>query len=292
MKKDLAALREADSLKEREKIKTIKSPLPPTPQTTASPVPKPIEQEVPRPIAKKIPVVDAIAPAMPPVAQELSRPVQPTAPANANEIEKQQIFLLQSEKTELEKKLKELGEEKDPALFLEKNRLLLEQKDLEQKLVPFVREAGSATEARKQVIEKQRLPWDMKISKLKERITYLDGINNKSEEKEASVKAAIARVQNSLKTLSIAIEKRGQAKPEPSFKPAPQKPITEPRPIIQRPPVTPLADKPAFAKSSAPAVEKMAKSTEIEETHRRKFIEDVEKWAAASSKNTHDDEIK
>src|SRR3989344_6886410 len=124
MKKDLKALRETDSVKERQKISDL--PL--------------IEKK----IEKIVPLPSKTPPPSPNPLKNIS--------GQANENEKQQIFLLGGQKLAASQELQNITQKQEPTLALEKNNALLEQKDWQGKLSPIL-EALKKIEAEQATVE-------------------------------------------------------------------------------------------------------------------------------------------
>jgi hypothetical protein len=125
MKKDLQALREVDALKERDKIATIKT----IEEQQA-------EQE------KNLRIKEAALAAtqkieMATVLQKnegQEKLAEKDLKNYATEQERQQIFLMESQRFGFEEQANKIDKEKDPALKLEKNKLLLQKRDIQTKL--------------------------------------------------------------------------------------------------------------------------------------------------------------
>ncbi len=116
MRKDLAALRETDALQERDKIVNIQPPATPVPPPTT---PQPAPQQ-PRAISEQGDQREAAA--MQNVKQY------------ANEAERQQIFLLESQRLSLTKQLQELDQKTEPGQQLQKNERLIKLREAQQTL--------------------------------------------------------------------------------------------------------------------------------------------------------------
>lgn len=347
MKKDLAALREADSLEEKQKISKIV--IQPEPLKTASSQPiklteqeeKEIERKVsqlirevaPQPIAKNEPLVSLNQE----VKKEVVAEVQPKKEVVDTEAQKQQIFLLQSQRAELEKQLEEFDQESDTSLMIEKNKILTEKEHWQKKLDDILqaekenekeqetiehKEETSHSVAKKHTLEKEletkegqfenmeKKRWlaEGELEKLEAKIKNLEEGNKESQAKQENIKKEIAKIDDSLKmlqgnVLKVEQEKSLQSKvseqhsfeaKKPELKEmftqkaqVSSAPISVPAPVreekkVQEPP---LASKPAFVEIPKVAIEKLEKSTEVEEKQRRKFMEDVEAWIASSKNN-------
>lgn len=121
MKKDLLELREVDSLKERDKIVKIKT----------------LEEQQAEQEKKLQQIADKDKVQLEEVLQKnesQERIAEKDLKNYATEEERQQVFLLESQRLGFENQVDAIDKEKDPALKLEKNKLLLQKRDLEAKL--------------------------------------------------------------------------------------------------------------------------------------------------------------
>lgn len=145
MKKDLLALREVDSLKERDKIAKLK-----TLEEQLEERKLQIEKEAKARNEKfqREEVLQKNA------GQE--RLVEKDLKNYATEQERQQIFLLESRRFEFEKQVDAIDKEKDPALKLEKNELLLQKRDWQTKLNSVLEQEKKLEDEQKFTIEKEQ----------------------------------------------------------------------------------------------------------------------------------------
>ena len=222
MKKDLARLREADSLEERAKISKIPIPAPRQEETPDNiPFTQPT-QEIPR--AQKLIIQEEpeIVPSKP-LAQEpnqaiLQRPGQDKP---------------KSQENTLEQKIKQYADEneKQQIYLLESRQLSLQRQPQTSQIKEEMEKIGQSFNAiYSQILEREK----------------------------AKRKAA---QEASLKKMPIeATGPKSIQKPEPITRPEPR-------------------EKEYFKKISPAAREKLADSTKTEQQQRRKFMEDVEKWA-------------
>lgn len=125
MKKDLRALREVDALKERDKIAKIKT----LEEQRLEQEKKLKEEEAKKLQAEKSQREKILSEN---VVQE--RLAEKDLKQYATEQERQQIFIFESQRLAFEKKIEEIDNKKDPALKLEKNKILLGKRDWETKL--------------------------------------------------------------------------------------------------------------------------------------------------------------
>lgn len=236
----------------------------------------------------------------------------------ADENEKQQIFLLQSQKQNLENQLKDLAAPSEDSLILEKNNILLEQKNWQKKLAPVIqeekeneaeqnsiedKEVASKIPQEKQGLEKQRWALEDKmhdiekkrwlieseLAKLEDKVKNLHETGQAHTATENSLQQGIAKINNSLQAIYDGIAKRENIKKEELQKPSiekiqidsKQKDQAERQNKIKS---NELQEKEYFRKIPVAAKEKLASSAVVEEKQRRKFIEDVEKWAEEEKK--------
>jgi len=149
MKKDLLVLREVDALKERDKIARLKT----------------LEEQLEE--QEKIMEVSASAKAA--AGQEKiereeilqknagqERLAEKDLKNYATEQERQQIFLLESQRLGFEKQTDAIDEEKDPALKLKKNKLLLLKRDQQGKLNSILEQQKKLEDEQKFTIEKEQ----------------------------------------------------------------------------------------------------------------------------------------
>ncbi len=373
MKKDLARLREADSLREKQKISNIQpiaKPVAQIVQTEALPKvagqltePKIIKKEPeviikeaseakprsesadstngekpPAPVLREnqikenqkpvppiAPVVPVKVPASPMQSAGQPNDTQARAKALATEAEKQQIFLLQSQLSNLKNQINSPDAGNDPSLMLEKNKILVQKESWQKKLQSVMqeikkleeeyiaienKETASTLPAEKEALQKEKLAkeeeqqnkekqqWSIEteLAKLENTIKSLDESGKQSQMAKDTIKTKMTGVDNSLKALYDSILARSQDPKPPVKKPEVSVPVPRENQALKTPvkpqPVpkqhikeAPLAANPAFAESSKAAMEKLAQSTQIEEKQRLKFMEDVERWIAAEKNN-------
>lgn len=282
MKKDIASLREADSLQEKQKISNIKI------------VPEPAKESVKEPIKispEKNSSLDNViddnwTAGQKTRQQEVKNVLQQSAKQEikqdpsidadiklyASEIEKQQIFLLQSRKAELEKQMTGMGLEESASLQAKKA-------EVQKKLSAMPKEVEQGTEQDEDA-QKKRWVVEGELVKLEDTIKSLDESNQQSQTAKNNIKKEIAGIDDSLKAMSNSILQREKAKEEQLQRLVDKKaqsPVQEVPKITAQPY---LPEKEFLKELSLPAREKLAKSTEIEEKRRAKFMEDVERWAS------------
>jgi len=148
MRKDLQALREVDALGERDKIakiKTLEEQLEEkrTADQMAVPV-KPKKDE----IAQRQEILER--------NEGQERIAEKDLKSYATEEERQQIFLLESQRLAFEKQIDAIDKERDPALKLEKNKLLLQKRDQQARLNTILEQEKKLEDEQKFVAEKEQ----------------------------------------------------------------------------------------------------------------------------------------
>lgn len=143
MKKDLLKLRESDALKERDKIASIKT----------------LEEQLDE---RKTELAEEAKVRQEKVQREevltknesQERIAEKDLKNYATEQERQQIFLLESQRLEFEKQVDAIDKQKDPALKLEKNSLLLKKRSTEEKLNSILEQEKKLEDEQKFIAEK------------------------------------------------------------------------------------------------------------------------------------------
>lgn len=135
MKKDLHKLRENIALKQRDQIIKVKTP---EEQMVQKANVEQIKQEQARKVEFEKQKIAQTTVSQNQTAEENVAISQ--LKESATEEERQQIFYLETEKTNLEKELITLQREKEPPLLLQKNRDMLERNAAEEKLKAFLDE--------------------------------------------------------------------------------------------------------------------------------------------------------
>lgn len=149
MKKDLLQLRESDALKERDKIiklKTLDEQLEELKKANASAIAAKLAAQKEK--AEREEVLQKNA------GQE--RLAEKDLKNYATEEERQKIFLLETQRFDLEKQIDAIDKEKDPALKLEKNKLLLQKRDWQTKLNAVTAEEKKLEDEQKLIVEKSQ----------------------------------------------------------------------------------------------------------------------------------------
>lgn len=146
MKKDLRFLREGDAVKERDKIarlKTLEEQLAEQEQANQASNLATTEKLARQEVLEKHGQEEKIA------EKDLKN--------YATEQERQQIFLLESQKLQFEKQVDAIDKEKDPALKLEKNKLLIEIKNWQDKLNKIQEQEKQFEGEEKLLIDKEQV---------------------------------------------------------------------------------------------------------------------------------------
>lgn len=146
MKKDLSKLREADSLKERDKIVKIKT----------------LEEQRAEQQKRNEASASAKATADKAGREEIlqknegqERMAEKDLKNYATEQERQKIFLFESQRLALEKRVDIIDKQEDPELKLGKNKLLLEKRDQQAKLNSIIEQEKKLEGEQKVIIEKE-----------------------------------------------------------------------------------------------------------------------------------------
>ncbi len=306
MKKDLQALREADALKERDKIvkiKTLEEQIQEQEKKLANKEKAKNEAEK----AGREKVLEKNA------AEE--RMAEKDLKEYASEQERQQIFLLESQRLGFGKQAESIDKEKDPALKLQKNKILLEKRDWEAKLnsvleqekkledeQKFIAEKAQTTtlaserksleqrrwalEKEIQEIEKKRWEIEKQLENIENKIKEIDKSSEQLVAEKNDLNQKILGIDKSLRDIYSAViakveeRRRGEAEEQKAAREATAKIKAQTQEKIQRQQWTRTAEQPKeneFLKEiPAPVKEKLARAAEIEEEQRKKFIQDVE----------------
>jgi hypothetical protein len=305
MKKDIRALREDDALKERDKIAKIKT----LEEQRAEQEKQLRAKEQARAEAEKAGLEGVLQ-----KNEGQERMAEKDLKDYATEQERQQIFLLESQRFEFEKRTDAIDKEKDPALKLEKNKLLLQKRDQEAKLNSIIEQEKKLENEQKFISEKSQattIPSEKKS--LEQRRGELDGeiqniekkrweaekqvqeTDNKVKETDRSLEQLVAE-KNSLRDRILGMDKslreiysaviareeekrRGQAQYQVAQREALSKAKAEKNEEVRREQRGGLVvpKKTGFLKMApAPLKTKLAKSFEAEQEQRKKFLQNVE----------------
>lgn len=304
MRKDLLKLREADSLKERDKIAKIE-----TIEEQKADLQKKLEIKAQaQGIAQKTARDDVLQ-----KNEKQEYAAEKDLKAYATEEERQQIFLFESQRLDFEKQIEKIEKEKDSALKLEKNRILLEIQSWQAKLSSIVGEEKKLEDEQKLIIEKEQsstIPAEKKG--LEQRRSEIDGEIQNIEKKRWGVEKQIQDLEAKVKTVDLSSDqlvleknslrnkilgidkslreiytgviareedkKRGLLEAQRKQREALAKGKEEEKERVQRQQWTGKAGTPQKGfLGNAPDVlkEKMEKAAQAEEEQRKKFMQDV-----------------
>lgn len=246
MKKDLQKLQEADILAESEKIMSAKTVLStPTKSTVVVP---------PQPVS--IPKKDLLVAPQAKIVQQ--KPVDiAVVEKYASEEEKQRMFALKTQKEKVEQQVKEIAEEKKPEILAKKTKLEGIRNLWKKKLTPLQEKSSKGEQ--KWSEEKKEWKAEREMIEKEKEIAKSQADYEKISKEESKIKEDARKAEEALRQIYSNVAAR---KEEEKQHPIPQK--TEEVAII----------KPSFE-------EKMVKAATEEDKIRRKFMEDVEKWASS-----------
>ena len=330
MKKDLSALREKDALKERDKIvkiKTLEEQLQELQVKQEKPDAEPLSF-IPVPV-KAVPAKTALNKK---VAEEIEkagvreilqrsqtqeRLAEKDLKNYATEQERQQIFLLESERLGFENQADGIDKEKIPALKLEKNKASLQKRNLQEKLKSVLEQEGrlegeqkvvaqksqeSTVPSQKKSLEERRWDIDKEIQKTeKERwvlenqiqdadkkATEIDKLTEQLVVEKNRLQEKILGMDKSLRDIysqviaKVEEKRRGESENQKIQRGEMAKIRIEEKEKIQREQWRGISvpKKNEFLKSVPEGFkEKLAKSAVEEEQKRSQFLQDVESWS-------------
>ncbi|MCX6720963.1 MAG: hypothetical protein NTW11_04120 [Candidatus Staskawiczbacteria bacterium] len=315
MKKDLAALREVDAVKERDKIvkiKTLEEQLAASAslnaQATVAETEKREDKEKMEQVLTK--------------GEGQERIAEKDLKTYAMEEERQQIFLLESQRLGFEKQVDAIDKEKDPALKLEKNKLLLQKRDQQDKLNVILEQEKSLESEQKAIVEKEQTTtapvekkgleqsrWDLdkkiqdiekkrwavekEIEDVDAKLAQIDKSSEQLVFEKNGLRDKILGTDKSLREIYSVImareeeKRKGQTQEQVAQREALAKSRAEQKENVQRQQWT-------GASTSAPKIpldipvptplrSKMAKSFQAEEEARKKFMQKVEQGSQGSA---------
>lgn len=310
MRKDLLALREVDSLKERDKIATIR-----TLEEQLDEKKKADQAAATKNLAEKAGMEEVLQ-----KNEGQEKIAEKDLKNYATEQERQQIFLLESQRFGFEKQIDEIDQKKDPALKLEKNKLLLQKRDLQTSLNTvleqekklegeqgFIAQKAQTTTivAEQKGLESRRWELDKEIQEIEKKRwgveKQIEEIDNKVKEIDKSSEGLVAE-KNKLQDKTLGIDKslreiysvvmareeekrKGQAQDQIAKRQALAKVRAEEKEKVRREQWAPASlkkqakDAEYLKKAANPFKEKIMKSAESEEAQRTKFLHDVESWS-------------
>lgn len=302
MKKDLRALREKDALKERDKIAKLK-----TLEEQLDELKIKRESEKAQDKAQKL--RDILQ-----KSNREERGAEKELKGYATEQERQQIFLLESQRLSLEKQADNIDKEKIPTLKLEKNKLDIQTKNLQEKLKPLADQENkleaeqdvvaknaretSVPEQRKsleqrrweidkeiQEVEKKRWAIEKQIQETEEKIKQVDKLSEQLIAEKNSLQDKSLGADKSLREIYSGVIARventrlGETKEQKARIEVLQKTRAEQKEAIQREQWRgiPVPSKKGFLNEAPEKFkQKMAESAKREEEQRKKFLEDVQ----------------
>lgn len=306
MRKDLQKLRESDALTEKDKI--IKS--------------KTAEEEKLEKLQKEKEAKEALEKIKrEKILQEgvsKEREAEKQIKNYAEESEKQQIFLLESQRLGLQKQIDDFEKDSEPAFALKKNELMLKKSDLEKRLKAISEEEqkieaelGLITdkekesnipaekrgleqrrieiENKRQEIEKKRWAIEKELVKINDEIKETDGSSQKILEEKENIREQIKKIDNSLREIFSKIinkvqeKKRGEQEKQKSeaLKTAEIRAGEKEKVQRQQWGGAAAPKEKEFLKDVPESFkEKMAKSIQEEEEQRKKFIQTVEEQSS------------
>jgi hypothetical protein len=295
MRKDLRALREVDALKERDKIakiKTLEEQLAEKRKADLSAVP-----------SKEKNIVEVLQ-----RNEKQEKLAEKDLKNYANEDERQQIFLLESQRLDLEKQIDAIDKQKDPAVKLEKNNLLLQKRDTQTRLDSVLAEEKKLEDEQKFITEKEQVSqipsekksleqsrWDLdkkiqdverkrweiekQIGDIDSKIAQLDASLEQLVIEKNNLQDKVLGIEKSLReiyTVVIAREedkRRGLAQEQIARKEAISKMQAEQNERVQR-------------EQWSPGFKRVTNISQTEQEERRKFLGDVEDWSGTKNETT------
>ena len=304
MKKDLLALREVDSLKERNKIANIKT----LEEQQAEQAKKLAAAEAAKAGTEKIKRIEILQ-----KNENQEYAAEKELKAYATEPERQQIFLFESQRVSLEKQTEEIVNKKDPALKLEKNQLMLQIANWQAKLNTIIEQEKKFEDEQKTIvqvgqtttvasekksleqrrwdldkeiqdIEKKRWEIEKQIQDINAKIKEIDQMSLKLVEEKNNLRNKILGIDKSLREIySVVIarveeKRRGEASEQKAKREALEKMREAQNERVQR---AQWSGKPQPEKgflNNAPdgLKQKLEKNAQNEEEQRKKFLQDIE----------------
>lgn len=190
MKKDLSIIRESDALRERDKIakiKTLDEQLEEFKKANEAAILAKQQEQ-----AEKTQREEVLQ-----QGQTEERLAATQLKDFATEEERQQIFLLESQRFDFEKQIDAIDKDKDPALKLEKNQLLLKQRDWQTKLNSILLDEKKLEDEEKAVTEKSQTTNIASQRKgLEERKWDLEKETQEIEKKRWAIEKEIEDIEN------------------------------------------------------------------------------------------------
>ena len=325
MKKDLRALREGDALKERDKIAGIKTPEEQQrelqikqEQAEVNPpslIPAPVKPATgdKKPDSGKISGLKQVLQR----SQTQERLAEKDLKNYATEQERQQIFLLESQRLAFESQMDAIDKEKIPVLKLEKNKFEIKKRELQEKIKPAIDQEEKLVSEQKVVSQKSResvIPeqrksleqrrWDIEkeiqetekkrwvlekqIQETEEKIKGTSGFLEQLISEKNMLESKILGMDKSLREIYSGViarveeQRKGEAEDQKARREMLQKTKLEENERIQREQWTGInvPKKKEFLKTAPENFkQKLARSAAEEEQKRAQFLQDVESWS-------------
>ena len=314
MKKDLAAMREVDALKERDKIVTMKTLEEQLAEKRKSDLVVPVKDEK----AAREEVLGK--------NENEEKIAEKDLKKYATEEERQQIFLLESQRLSLEKRVDAIDKEKDPALKLEKNKILLQKRDWHTKLNAVLdqqkkleeeeafivdKEKTTAIPSQRKGLEQSRADLDIKIQDVEKKRWEVEKQIENTDKGVAEVdksSALLITEKNEIRDKILGLDKslrdiysvvvareeekrRGQSQEQLARKEAAAKLRAQEQENVRREQWSGAAHKKQQQNSgqtsnaTKPAKERVFESFKDEEGQRERFLQDVGHWSDDKSKS-------
>ena len=310
MRKDLLALRETDALKERDKIakiRTLEEQLDEQQKRNETSASAKVSAD--REKAARNEVLQH--------GETQERIAEKDLKNYGTEQERQQIFLLESQRLGFEKEVDSIDKEKDPALKLEKNNQLLQLRDWQAKLNAILddekkledqqkfladKAQASTIPAERKGFEESRWDLDKKVQETEKKRweveKQIETINNKIAQVDKSSDSLVTQ-KNDLKNKILGMDKslrevysaiiarveesrRGELTEQKTEREAAEKTHEEENENVRRQQwsgstAPKQADK--AIKAPMPVRDKIMRTAKSEQDERKKFLQDVDSWS-------------
>ncbi|MBI3337441.1 MAG: hypothetical protein HY005_02335 [Candidatus Staskawiczbacteria bacterium] len=301
MRKDLQKMREVDALEERNKV--IKG---------EEKIEKKEEEKAIRQLAEENKQREKVLSKN----IENERSAEKQIKSYAEESEKQQIFLFESQRLGLEKQIDVFEQEKESSLLLEKNQILIEKRTQETKLNNIIEEEQKIEkeekfiaekektsnipsekksleerrgelETKRQEIEKKRWAVEKEIKKLEDGLEKIDADSLQITKEKDILREKVRAIDMSLREIYSKIisrvedKKRGLLEEQMANTATKEQLYSEKKEKIQREQWTKQGGVPRekeFLKNASDETKKrLIESAKTEEEQRKKFLENIEK---------------
>lgn len=306
MRKDLQVLREADALTERDKIARIKTLEEQLAEKAKTDLSAPVKFTPEREKSEREEVLQK--------NESQERIAEKDLKNYATEQERQQIFLFESQRLGFEKQVDAIDQEKDPALKLEKNKILLQRREAQSKLDSILDQEKKMEDEQKFITEKEQITtvasqkkgleqsrWDLdkkiqdvekkrweaekQIQDTDNKITQIDKSSEQLVTEKNILRDKILGVDKSLREIYSAVmareeeKRRGQSQEQVAQREALSKVRAEEKEKVQRQQwgKTTAGSNAALGDAPVPMKKKLAASFEDEEKQRERFMQNVER---------------